>query len=265
MTAKILTIDIERMEALIEGWEGRQFNNWIGPNRTIEPSRTICFAYRWEHEGRTKFVAEWDDPSLEQDNTSVTPGGGHHNMIMQAHALLDEADYVVGWNSKGFDVKHLRFAFYAYDLLPPSPHIDIDLMKQFGSNFLAPAKSLAYVSKMKGFQGKLEAGSKLRRQLRYATGEELEKAKRAMRRYNIRDVHETRAVYHDMLPWIKGMNLGLFNESGEMQCPNCESTNLQRRGQRPALSYTYPRYQCNDCGKWTSGTKSFHKTELVGI
>src|SRR6185312_12569394 len=100
MTAKILVIDIERQGALLdEVWEGKQYNTWIGPERTIEPSRTICFAYRWVHEDTTKFVAEWDG-DFEQDNTSATPGGGHFLMFRKAQELLSEADYVVGWNSK---------------------------------------------------------------------------------------------------------------------------------------------------------------------
>lgn len=265
MTAKILTLDIERQGALMdEVWEGRQYNTWIGPERVIEPSRTICLAYRWEHEGRTRFIAEWEG-DLEQDNASPTPGGGHHNMIMQAHRLFDEADYIVGWNSKSFDVKHLRAAFYAYNLLPPSPHVDIDLMKQCASQFAFPAKSLAYVTKLKGMEGKLKTEKHLRRKLRYADGDVLHKARAAMRRYNIRDVNQTREVFHDMLPWLTGMNVGLYNVDGELRCSNCGSDNLHSRGTARRLSYAYGRYQCQDCGKWVKDTRSFAKTDLVGI
>src|SRR5258708_5204658 len=143
MPAKTLILDIERQGALIdEVWEGKQYRNWIGPERAIEPSRTVCFAYRWEHEAKTRFAAEWQG-DFEQDNTSPTPFGGHFFMIEKAHELLDQADYVVGWNSKSFDVKHLRASMYAYNLKPPSPHVDIDLMTECARNFAFPAKSLA--------------------------------------------------------------------------------------------------------------------------
>src|ERR1700757_1079170 len=121
MTAKILAIDIERQSGLVDGvWEGKQYSTWIPPERLIEPPRTICFAYRWEHEDETKFLAEWSFRG-RQDNTSFTPGGGHRKMIAKAVELLDECDYVVGWNSKKFDVAHIQTACWYYSMTPPTP------------------------------------------------------------------------------------------------------------------------------------------------
>lgn len=265
MTANILVIDIERQGALMDDvWEGKQYNNWVGPGRVIEPSRTICFAYRWIGERKTHFVAEWDW-DLPQDNTSPAPGGGHRLMIEAARDLLDEADYVVGWNSKNFDVKHLNAGFFNYGITRPMPHVDIDLMLQNKRAMLLPAKSLSYVTKLKGHAGKIKTDPKLRRRLRFSAGDDLAKAKREMERYNKRDVNETLAVYYDMRPWITGMNLGLYNEDGELQCPNCESTHLHRKGIQAGQSYAYQRYQCQNCGKPVKDTRMLTKTEVVGI
>lgn len=263
--AKILVLDIERQGALIDDvWEGRQYRNWIGPERTIEPSRTICFAYRWEHEPRTRFTAEWD-VDFVQDNTSPAPGGGHYLMIKKAHHLLDEADYVVGWNSKNFDIKHLRANFYAYDMQPPSPHTDIDLMLQCSKNFALPAKSMAYVSKMKGMAGKLKNEPNLRRKLRYADGDILRRAQRSMKRYNIQDVNQTLELFNDQRAWLSGLNLGLHADDGKLHCSNCGGTHLQYRGVAGNRTYAYKRFQCQSCGKWGRDSKSFKSTSVVGI
>lgn len=268
MSAKILVLDIERQSALVDGvWEGKQYGSWIGPHRIIEPPRTICFAYRWLHwspGARTKFVAEWQF-GQPQDNTSYQPGGGHLKMIEKAAALLDEADYVVGWNSKKFDVKHIRAGAWYYNLLPPSPAVDIDLMLQMNRLGTHYSKSMAHAAKVKGLEGKEDVMGQLWRDLRFGKGGVLREAQREMRIYNQRDVDQTAELYYDMLPWIRGLNLGLFSDDEEPQCPNCGSKNIHYRGLTSGLSYRYPRFQCQECGKWGRDTRSCSKVEVVGI
>lgn len=265
MSAKILTIDIERIGGLQdEVWEGKQYNNWIGPDRLVEPSRTICYAYRWAHEDETKFVAEWED-GFQQDNLSHTPGGGHLVMIRKARDLMDEADYIVGWNSKKFDNRHLTGSMWAYDLTPPSPWVDIDLMMEVSRNFLLPAKSMKFVSALKGMEGKAES-PKLRRALRFGTPEEVAAAREEMRLYNIRDVDQTVELFESLRGWIRGMNLGLFEEQdGVVRCSNCLSSDIQYRGRTGNRTYTYHRFFCKKCGKWGRDRNSFQSTPSVGI
>jgi DNA polymerase III epsilon subunit-like protein len=49
-------------------------------------------------------------------------------MVRQAWEMLDEADAVVGYNSKSFDMKHLNREFVLAGYPPPPPYTDIDLM-----------------------------------------------------------------------------------------------------------------------------------------
>lgn len=268
MSAKILCLDIERQSGLVDGvWEGKQWGSWIAPNRLIEPPRTICFAYRWLHwkpDARTKFVAEWQG-NLPQDNTSYTPGGGHRAMIEKAAELFDEADYVVGWNSKGFDVKHLRAAFWYYGILPPSPHVDIDLMLQLKRIAATYSKSMSFAATAKGLEGKASTPPGLWRDLRFAKGKALREAQRDMKIYNGRDVDQTLELFEDMRPWLNGLNLGLFTDDDEPQCPNCESKNIHYRGLTSGTSYRYPRFRCTECGKWGRDTRSESRVNVVGI
>ncbi|QNL30798.1 DnaQ-like DNA polymerase III subunit [Mycobacterium phage Estes] len=265
MSAKILVLDIERQSALVDGvWEGKQWQNWIAPDRVIEPARTICFAYRWLGSDKTQFVAEWDG-DLPQDNTSHAPGGGHRKMIEKAHELFDTADYVVGYNSKNFDVKHLRTAFWLYDLLPPAPHVDIDLMTQNSRNFALHAKSMAHALKVKGLDGKVQNEKGLWRTLRTGQGDVLRRARRSMKKYNVGDVDRTVELYYDMLPWLSGMNLGLYNDDGVLVCSNCSSDHLQYRGNAGNRTYKYKRFQCQSCGKWGRDSRSFESIASLGI
>lgn len=265
--AKILAIDIERQSALVDGvWEGKQYGSWIAPERVIEPPRTICFAYRWidDPDHKTQFVAEWDG-NLPQDNQSHTPGGGHQNMVEQAWDLLSTADYVVGYNSKNFDVKHLNTAFWYYDLTPPAPHVDIDLMKEIARNFNPYAKSMRYVAKAKAMEGKENTENGLWRTLRFGQGDVLRRAQRSMKRYNVRDVDQTVELYYDTRPWLRGMNLGLWAEDGEMHCTNCNSTHITKQGKRPNSTRMYQRFQCQACGKWLKDVHSIQAIDVTGI
>lgn len=267
MSARILVLDIERQSALVDGvWQlGSRGSSWIHPDRIVEPSRTICFAYRWEDEKKTRFVAEWDG-NFVQDNTSMAPGGGHFLMIDKAHELFNEADYIVGWNSKSFDIKHLRGHMFAYDMLPPSPHVDIDLMTATTRNFAFMAKSMAYMSKVKGTAGKESSGgADTWRNLRFGQDDVLRRARRKMKKYNVQDVDNTLELFYDYRPWLTGLNLGLHTIDGELHCSNCEGTHLQYRGEAGNNTYRYKRFQCQECGKWGRDTKSFKSIAATGI
>lgn len=262
MTPNILVIDIERQSGLADGfWEGKQYQSWLPDTRLIEPPRTICFAHQWLG-GKTKFVAEWD-AKLEQDDTSWTPGGGHLQMVEKAYDLFDEADYVVGWNSKNFDIKHLNTAFLFYGLGRPSPHIDIDLMLQIKRATNPWAKSMGFISKVRGMEGKDYIAPETWRALRFGTQLEQRRARREFKTYNIRDVDQTAELFYDLRPWITGMNLAIWH-NGVPCCPVCESENLHWNGTYVGISYGYRRFQCQDCGKRGRDTKSYIKSEVVG-
>ncbi|QSM01130.1 DnaQ-like DNA polymerase III subunit [Mycobacterium phage Nanosmite] len=272
MSAKILVLDIERQSALIDGvWDAKPQKSWIRPAQVVEPPRTICFAYKWIGEDKTRFEAEWMYPG-EQDNTSVAPGGGHKVMIDKAHALLDEADYVVGYNSRYFDMGHLRTSFVAYDHLrnnPPSPWVDIDLYQQLNrvaNGFFS--RRLAYISEVLGLEGKEKTGGEdLWRTLRWAQGDVLRRAERKMKKYNIRDVDLTEELYYELRPWLTGLNVGLYEDDATdlVSCPNCGSGHLQYRGQAGNRTYIYRRFQCQDCGKWGRDRNSFKSVASLGI
>lgn len=272
MTAKILVLDIERQSALIDGVWDLFEKRVIQPHQIVEPARTICFSWKWLGDAKTRFTAEWDTKG-EQDNRSVTPGGGHRVMVDIAHELLDEADYVVGYNSKKFDMGHLRAAFVAYDHLrahPPSPWTDIDLYLQLtrvANGFMS--RRLAYISEVLGLEGKAKTGGMdLWRTLRWADGDVLKRAQRHMKKYNLRDVDLTEELYFELLPWLNGINLAALDPTVskfDFRCPNCNSGNVRKKGSRGNLTYTYQRYLCNDCGKWSKDRKSIGSTGLASI
>ncbi len=253
MSAKIVVLDIERQSAVVDGvWDLKQ-NGWISPSNLIEPARTICLAWKWLEDESVSFAAEWDR-------------GGHKKMVEKAWEVLDEADYVVGWNSKGFDCKHLRTEFVKEGLTPPSPHRDIDLMMVAKRNFGFMSNRLSFVAQELGVGSKLSTGGgDLWRTLRYGKGQALKDAKQLMQAYNEQDVLLTEEVYHKLLPWVDGLNIPLYNQSEEVSCSNCGSTNIHYRGIQVAATRSYHRFQCQQCGKWGRENKCVNTVASSGV
>jgi hypothetical protein len=251
-TPKIAVLDIERQSAVVDGiWDLKQ-NGYISPNNIVEPARTICFAWKWLGDDDVQFAAEWK--------------GGSKKMVQKAWEVLDEADYVVGWNSKGFDCKHLRTEFILAGLTPPSPHKDLDLMLVARRNFGFMSNRLGYVGKLLGAGQKLETGGgDLWKTLRYGKGVELKDAQQNMEEYNKQDVLLTEEVYHILLPWVDGLNIPIYNDVEGPACSNCGSENIHYRGLQIAATRSYQRFQCQQCGKWGRETKSVSSVQSAAI
>lgn len=252
MTAKIAVLDIERQAGVAEGiWELRQ-NGWLNPGQIVERPRTICFAWKWLGDSDIQFHAEWDK--------------GPKAMIKKAHAVMDEADYIVGWNSKAFDIKHLRTEMLLHQLLPPSPHKDIDLMVQAKRSFSFMSNRMNEVAKLLDRKGKAETGGNLWHRLKHDKGESLWEARSLMAEYNKRDVELTEELYTLMLPWCHGINVAAYKTQGIGPfCTACGSDNVQYRGKQVTSTRTYRRFQCQGCGKWGRDTKSESSSNEVPL
>lgn len=252
MPARIVVLDIERQSGLVDGiWDLRQ-QGWLNPAQVVERPRVICFAWKWLGEKETHFSAEWDD--------------GHKAMIEKARDVLDEADYLIGWNSKAFDAKHLRAEMAEYGMLPPSPHRDIDLMRESKKNFAFLSNRLSYVASLLDCGGKVETGgSGLWRDLRFAEGEKLWEARRLMREYNIQDVDLTEQMWFALRPWASGLNLALFDGGDVVRCANCGSVKIHWRGSAASATRVYRRFVCRDCGRWGREVRSAGGVASAGL
>jgi predicted RNA-binding Zn-ribbon protein involved in translation (DUF1610 family) len=242
---KILFIDLETSPITAHTWGLWQQN--ISIKQIVESTQVICFGARWY--GQKKVIFK----SVHHD--------GQQEMLKELHGLMDEADAIVGWNSKGFDHKHIRREFLEAGLLPPSPAKDIDLMLEVKRNFRFPSNKLDYVAQRLGVGAKVEhTGFQL--WLDCMAGSD--KAWKMMKKYQIQDVDLLVELYEILLPWMR--HPGVPSHSGvEAGCPNCGSTNLQRRGYESLSTGRYQKFQCQGCGKWTRSGKRETSTVLRGI
>lgn len=243
---RILIYDLELAPNIVRAWS--LWKPTISINQIVEPTRIICFSYRWVGEKKAHVVSEWDD--------------GYDDMIAQLWALFDEADAICGYNSIGFDDKHSKAAFFLAGLTPPSPYRQIDLLRVVRKHMNLPSRKLDYVAQAIGLGSKVKhSGMELWNNVTDPPDEETgRKARNLMSKYCKQDVNLTHDLYMRLLPWIdNGVNAGLYVDEEKPLCMNCGSDRVQRRGFFYSAAARYRRFQCQACQKWMRG-KSLEST-----
>lgn len=224
---KTLFLDIETSPNVCYTWG--LYNENIGINQIIEPSRVICVAFKFD-DGPMEFVAEW--------------AGGHSRMIKKVHTALDEADAVVHYNGARFDETHLNREFLQQGLEPTTQYRTIDLFQTVRKRFRFAA------SKLQQVVTELDLGEKIKTDfdlwadvLAGDPGARLQ-----MEEYNKHDVDLLVALYEELRPWIVSHpNVALYSDDPTRpQCTRCGGTT------RPNGFYTtntgrFQSYRCTVC------------------
>lgn len=235
---RVLTLDIETMAALVRVYG--LFKQNIGLNQIVEPTKTLCMAYKWLDEKQTHFLRA-DDPEWP----------------VKVRDLLSEADFVVHYNGTGFDIPHLQKDIALAGLTPPKPFKQIDLLRVVRKEFRMLSNKLDHVAQQFGVGAKVQhAGFDLWRRC----AENDPAAWKQMEKYNRGDIKVTEALLLRLLPWIS-MSAHIGQYTGQNHsCPNCGSTDLTRDGITYANVTSYKLYQCNECGKWIRSSGKLKNT-----
>jgi len=245
---KRLLIDLETAPILAHTWGIWQQN--VGINQIIKPGYILCYAAKWYGKRQVLFDSVWD---AEENGTSF---------LGPLWDLLNEADAVIHYNGKRFDIPKINSEFWLDDLTPPSPFKQIDLLKVVKKNFGFPSNKLAYILDVKGLEGKLaNEGHGMWRKV--IDGDP--KARAAMKRYNKRDVTGMEPLYDSLIPWISDHpNMNLYGSPDG--CPNCgNSEHLRKEGIAKLIEGSYQRWKCQGCGAWSRGKKRIDTTALTQV
>jgi len=243
---KILLLDIETAPNLVY-----VFNYWnqnISIDKVEVPDYMLCWAAKWKDSDRI----------YRGDIQYGTP----KDMLKELHALLDEADAVVHFNGKKFDIPWINREFILNGYSPPSPFKEIDLVETAKQKFRFPSNKLQFLLKMFGLGEKDE--------MKFEDWDGCIKGDvpswNKMIKYNINDVLKMEQLYLIFIPWIKGhANYSLLNETDKRVCPKCGSIHHHKRGFHYTLTSKFQRFQCNKskggCGGWFKDNKILNRKQ----
>ena len=239
---KILIYDIETTPNLAYVW-GKYQQDVI---KFEEEWKLLSFAYKWLGESKTVAVG----------TNSVT----EEALVLRLHQLFSEADIIIAHNGDRFDQKMVNAKFLEYGLLPPSYYKSIDTLKVAKRYFRLNSNKLDDLGTILRVGRKAQTGG-FDTWLGCMQGNKT--AWRQMLKYNKQDVVLLEKVYLKLRPWIDnhpGVNLYGRPES----CPKCGGGPLHQRGTRKTTKTgSYARYQCQDCGGWSTGRKVERVDNLV--
>jgi DNA polymerase elongation subunit (family B) len=244
---KILMLDIETAPNLAYVWGTWKQN--ISMDKIVAKGHVLCWAAKW-----------YEKPGMYYRSVH---GGTPRQMLKAVHGLLHEADAVVHYNGKSFDIPTLNKEFLTHGMTPPAPYKQIDLLEVVRDRFRFPINKLDYVVQTLGIGEKVRHPG-FQMWVDCMAGDDAAWDK--MARYNQHDVVILEQLYDRLKPWVRNHpNVGAFDE--KESCPHCGDDRLQRRGVAVTRDTKYQRFQCAGCGAWSRGKKSISKSKqtLQGI
>jgi predicted RNA-binding Zn-ribbon protein involved in translation (DUF1610 family) len=239
---KILLLDIEVAPNLAYVW--KLWDENIPLDRLIESGYILCWSAKW-----------LGNPKVFMSSRRIDT---QRAMLLKLKTLLHDADAVIHYNGKRFDIPHINGAFLKNDIAPPSPYKQIDLLETVKTKFKFPSNKLDYVCKELGLPSKTKTTFDL---WVGCINNDVDSWKK-MEEYNINDVIIMEELYYKLRPWItKHANQALFADGTQPVCPTCGGTHLVKRGVYHTLATVYQRYRCQTCGTWSKDNKALNKKQ----
>lgn len=228
---KILIIDIETAPMEVFAWG--LYDQNIALNQIKKDWSIMSFAAKWLDKKEV----------IQQDISDYT----ELQLLSRLWILLNDADIVVGQNSKQFDIKKINARFIQHELSPPSSYQQIDTRQLAKKYFGFTSNSLEYMSdklckKYKKLKHKKFPGMELWTECLKGN----KKAWTAMAEYNIFDVLATEELYKKLQPWDNSINFNVFYGDEGAYCP-CGSTDFYKNGYTYSSRGKFQRYSCKKC------------------
>ena len=240
--AKILFFDIETSPILGNVWSLWQQN--VGLNQIAQDWYVLSWAAKWQHE----------DEVMYQDKSKSWDSEDDSELLEGIWKLLDEADIVVGQNSKRFDEKKLNARFIMNGMKPPSAYRSVDTLEIAKRHFGFTSNKLEYMSdklckRYKKLKHGAFAGFELWKEC--LRGNPLAWAE--MEEYNIHDVLALEELYDVMKPWYRAHpNVNLYTTTNDTSCV-CGANSWKHNGYHYTNLSKFDRFACTECGATQRG------------
>lgn len=236
---RILILDVERLPGITQQywWDrGDLKNRYIHHETVIRQPRTTIACLKWYDEPDVIRLAEWDK-------------GGRKKFLKRVHALMSEADIIIGHNVDNADVPWLKGDMHIEAGLPPLPPFKtVDTLKVLRREFKsgAPFKGLDAFCQIAGIPSKVDRYD--REAMERAVDGSVEDRER-LTDYCEGDVIATQGLVDYLRPHIRN-HPALFVDGSDSltTCNRCghETEPIAKRYVANVL--TYGMRKCGNCG-----------------
>lgn len=204
----------------------------------------LCIGYKWLGEKGVGMIKPKDLVKFRADPTN------DREMCKEFLKLVEQADVVTGWNSKGFDWRFLqtRILYWGLGGLPPVPHVDLLLVSRATTKMRRTLDNTGKFFKLSNQKIPLDIHKWM------AAGRGEAKPLQEIIDHCEADVLMTEEAYRIFAPLSRTHpNVAIINGTPE-GCPVCGGSKLQQRGVVYALRHYRKRFHCQNrkCHKWTT-------------
>lgn len=252
---KILLLDIETSPMLGFCWS--LWENNIALNQLEKDWHVLSWSAKWLDKKEIIYKDQRNAKNIEDDKV----------LLKGIWELLDEADVVIGQNSKRFDIKKLNARFIMNGMAPPSPFRQIDTMILAKRHFAFTSNKLEYLSNnlCKNFK-KLKTKKFQGFELWKACLDGNIQAWKEMEAYNKMDVLALEELYKKLAPWDNSVNLNVYGNPGQNIC-SCGNAKFESKGYTFTNTGKFKRMRCTKCRKSFKLAENLltkeHKKELL--
>jgi len=241
---KIVLLDIETSPIMGYTWSTFDANVL----KILEPSKLLSVSWKELHSPEVHVKSIADYPGYKKGVIDDT------KLVKEIWKVLDEADVVIAHHGDRFDLPKLNARFVWHGLNAPSVYKTVDTKKVASRYFKFDSNSLNNLGGYLNLGKKVENGG-FTLWVDCIAGNKDAWAK--MKEYNAQDVILLEKVYMTLRPYIENHpNLALLSDNPKSghSCPTCQSLNVSKRGFAITLTGRKQRFQCSDCGSWSSGS-----------
>lgn len=248
---KILIFDIET--APMQAFVWKRYKENISLEQTISESFMLCWSAKWLYSEEVLGDALTSMEALVEDDSRI---------VLSLYNLICQADIIVAYNGRNFDIPYMNQRFLDYSLPPYPPVQVIDPYETAKSVFRFSSNKMDNIATQLGLQNKIKTDFDLWKGC--ILGEE--KYLRDMLKYNKQDVVVLEEIYCRILPWIKNHpNISNYFDD-KHRCVKCGSENIAKINR---YFYTpsgkYELFRCRDCGAIFRGKKNLNKETVPFI
>jgi len=248
---KILIFDIET--APMQAFVWKRFKENISLDQTISESFMLCWSAKWLYDEETIGDCLAPEEAINENDVRI---------VTSLYNLVNEADILVAYNGRNFDIPYMNQRFLVCGFPPYAPTHIVDPYETAKSVFRFSSNKMDHIATQLGLQNKIKTDFDLWKGCMRGNKESLD----AMLTYNKQDVVVLEEIYCQMLPWIKNHpNISNYIDNKQV-CVKCASENiipLNKYFYTPSGKYRL--YRCKNCGAIFRDKKNLNKEAVPFI